>query len=252
MNGENWVEIETTEMRKIWRKWRKRNWRIRKENAGSEMEEKQRRGITSSNKRNSGVTGGGCGQGAECPPETSDREISADLPEKKRQGKNGKGVKIEKKRRKIIKGKVQNWKWKVEKLQNKRTFFCFCFVCLFVWWVVCFCFCFVLFVCFCFCFVLFVCLFAFSRREKKTGKMTLPPQKNFPVSTLKRKGEKCKGLLRKSLQWCNWDMKRKRRVSMKKKKWKRREKRKRGRNSGNWKATDDFKWSQANEWGKLY
>ena len=46
----------------------------------------------------SGVTGGG----AECPPETSDREISGDLP-----GKKGKGVKIEKKRRKIVKGKME-------------------------------------------------------------------------------------------------------------------------------------------------
>ena len=40
------------------------------------------------------------GTGEECPPETSDREISADLPEKR--GKE-KGVKIEKKRRKIVK-----------------------------------------------------------------------------------------------------------------------------------------------------
>ena len=41
------------------------------------------------------------------PPETSDREIFADLPGKKRQGKNGKGGKrkMEKKRRKIVKGK---------------------------------------------------------------------------------------------------------------------------------------------------
>ena len=28
-----------------------------------------------------------------------------------RQGKKGKGVKIEKKRRKIVKGKVENWKF---------------------------------------------------------------------------------------------------------------------------------------------
>ena len=41
-------------------------------------------------------------------PRTSDRELSADLPGKKRQGKKGKGVKIEKKRRKIVKGKVEN------------------------------------------------------------------------------------------------------------------------------------------------
>ena len=51
--------------------------------------------------------------------EGADREISADLPGKKRQGKKGKGVKIEKKRRKIV-------KWK--SLQNEeRTFFFFFF-----------------------------------------------------------------------------------------------------------------------------
>ena len=48
----------------------------------------------------SGVTGG-----AECPPETSDREIFTDVWGKKRQGEKGKGVKIEKKRRKIVKRK---------------------------------------------------------------------------------------------------------------------------------------------------
>ena len=42
---------------------------------------------------NSGVTGGG--QGGKCPPETSDQEIFADVSGKKRQGKKGKGVKIE-------------------------------------------------------------------------------------------------------------------------------------------------------------
>ena len=46
------------------------------------------------------------------PPETSDREMFADVLGKKRQGKKVKGVKIEKKRRKIVKGKVENWKWK--------------------------------------------------------------------------------------------------------------------------------------------
>ena len=56
--------------------------------------------------------GGGGGRGAECPPETSDQEIFAYISGKKREGKNGKGVKIEKKRRKIVKGKVENWKWK--------------------------------------------------------------------------------------------------------------------------------------------
>ena len=38
----------------------------------------------------SGVTGGGGGQGGRLPPYTSDREISADLPGKERQGKKGK------------------------------------------------------------------------------------------------------------------------------------------------------------------
>ena len=58
------------------------------------------------------------GVGGRVPPETSDRQISADLPGKKRQGKKGKGVKIQKK---IVKGKV-------EKLQNEeRTFFFFFF-----------------------------------------------------------------------------------------------------------------------------
>ena len=53
----------------------------------------------------SGVTGGGGGAGgAETPPETSDREIFADVSGKKRQGKRGKGVKIEKKRWKIGNG----------------------------------------------------------------------------------------------------------------------------------------------------
>ena len=44
----------------------------------------------------------------ECPPETSDWEISADLSRKKWQGKNGKGGKVEKNRRKIVKGEVEN------------------------------------------------------------------------------------------------------------------------------------------------
>ena len=47
----------------------------------------------------SGITGGG--QGGRVPPETSDREIFADVSGKKGQGKKGKGVKIEKKRRKL-------------------------------------------------------------------------------------------------------------------------------------------------------
>ena len=45
------------------------------------------------------------------PPETSDQEIFADVSGKERQGKKGKGVKIEKKRRKTAKGKVESWNW---------------------------------------------------------------------------------------------------------------------------------------------
>ena len=61
------------------------------------------------NIQGSGVTGRGAG--GRVPPETSDRNIFAAVSGKERQGKKGKGVKIEKKRRKIVKGKVENWKW---------------------------------------------------------------------------------------------------------------------------------------------
>ena len=69
-------------------------------------------GIAQFNSQNtSGVTGGG--REAECPPETSDQEIFADVlgkTGKKRQGKKMKKGKIEKKRRKIVKVEVENWK----------------------------------------------------------------------------------------------------------------------------------------------
>ena len=43
-------------------------------------------------------------------------------PTGKKEGrKKGKEVEIEKKRRKILNGKVENWKWKVEKLQNEQN-----------------------------------------------------------------------------------------------------------------------------------
>ena len=62
--------------------------------------------------------------GAECPPETSDWEISPDQLWKRGKGNKGKWGK----RRKIEKGKVENWKCKQEKLQNEeRTFFFFFF-----------------------------------------------------------------------------------------------------------------------------
>ena len=103
----------------------------------------------------SGLTAGGVDRGAECPSGTSDQEISADLPGKERQGK------MEKKRRK-----------------TKKEGFLFCFV---------------------FFFLLFTFqnhrnLFwvyqnvnflpgkkSISCREKKSGKMTLPPLKNIPL-----------------------------------------------------------------------
>ena len=52
------------------------------------------------------------GAGGRVPPETSDREIFADLPGKNRQGKKGKGVNIDKKGRKLV-------KLKMEKLKNE-------------------------------------------------------------------------------------------------------------------------------------
>ena len=72
------------------------------------------------------------GAGGRVPPETSG-EISDDLRGKKRQkrqGKKGKGVRIEKKRRKIVKRKVENWKLKVEKFQKpgEDLFFLFFFL----------------------------------------------------------------------------------------------------------------------------
>ena len=95
--------------------------------------------------------------------------------EKRGKEKREKGWILRKKRRKIVKGKVENWKRKVEKLQNEeRTFF------------------------FLFFFashfskplklVLGLQKWKFSTRKKhfmpgiKSGKMTLPPQKNFPVT----------------------------------------------------------------------
>ena len=73
----------------------------------------------------SGVTGGGGGgQGGRVPPpETSDREIFADVSGKKRQGKKGKWVKIEKKRWKIGNGSRKT----SEKEVRTFFFFFFCF-----------------------------------------------------------------------------------------------------------------------------
>ena len=62
----------------------------------------------------SGITGRG---------ETSDREISADLQGKERQGKKGKWSSKEGK----WKGEVENLQWKEEKVQNEENHFSFFF-----------------------------------------------------------------------------------------------------------------------------
>ena len=59
----------------------------------------------------SGVTGGG--RGAECPPETYDREISSDLPGKER-GK-------EKREYGEKKGKLRKGRWKIENVRRKKV-----------------------------------------------------------------------------------------------------------------------------------
>ena len=51
------------------------------------------------------------GQGADCPPDTSHWEISADLPGKKRQGEKGKLRKKE--------GKSKKGRWKIENERRK-------------------------------------------------------------------------------------------------------------------------------------
>ena len=71
------------------------------------------------------------GRGTECPPETSDQEISGHLLGKKRKGKNGKRGKWRRKQGQFLKGrrKIENWRRK--KLQMTEwvedLFFFFCF-----------------------------------------------------------------------------------------------------------------------------
>ena len=118
----------------------------------------------------SGVTGGG----AECPPETSDREISADLPGKREVRKKWK---MELKRRNIKKKKrkVENWKWKEKKLQNEERTSFFFFAFHFSKSLK---------------FVLSLSKWEFSTEKKhftpgkKSGKMTLPPLKNILLMPL--------------------------------------------------------------------
>ena len=115
------------------------------------------------------------------PPETSDLEIFADASRKKRQGKKGKGVKIEKKRRKIA--KREGGKWKIENEVGKVIkrgedffffFFFFFFFSLLKTTEICFG-------------STKMGIFTGKKhftRKKKSGKMTLPPLKNKPVTPL--------------------------------------------------------------------
>ena len=98
--------------------------------------------------------------------------------EKKGKEKIEKGE-MEKKRRKIVKGKVKNWKWEGKFQNERKELFCFS---LFKTMEICFG---------------STKMENFlsgkknsrrgkknSRRGKKSGKMTLPPQKIFPVTPL--------------------------------------------------------------------
>ena len=104
----------------------------------------------------SGVTG----RGAECPPETSDQEISADLPGKERLGKKGKWSRKE--------GKFEKGRWKSYK--TRRGPFCFSLFKPLK-------------------FVLGLPKWESSTGKKhftpgKNGKITLPPLKNFALMPL--------------------------------------------------------------------
>ena len=112
--------------------------------------------------------------GAECLPDTSHWEISADLPGKERQGKQGKWRKKEGK----LKKEGGKLKMEGEKLQNKEGPFFFPFLFFFtfqnlwnLFWV--------------------LSKLEFSTRKKhfmtgkkKSGKMTFPPLKNVPLMRL--------------------------------------------------------------------
>ena len=105
-------------------------------------------------------------QGSECPPpETSDWEISADLQGKKRQGKK-ENRKREGGKLKMERGKVTKW--------GENIFFSFS---LFTTTEICFG-------------STKIGNFLpgkiISHREKKSGKMTLPPLKNIPLTPLER------------------------------------------------------------------
>ena len=85
-------------------------------------------------------------------------------------------MKIEKKRRKIVKEKVENWKWKYEKLERGEDFFS-PFSLLKMTEI-------------CFGSTKMGIFYRGKKKKKhftpgkKSGKMTLPPQKNMPVMPL--------------------------------------------------------------------
>ena len=117
----------------------------------------------------SGVTGGGGGgAGDRIPPRLLTGKFLLTYREKRGKEKG----EMEQKRRKIEKGKVIKWKWKEEKLQNEeRTFFFFFFSLLKTTKI---------------CFEsnkmgIFYWEKAFHV-GKKSGKMTLPPLKNIPLT----------------------------------------------------------------------
>ena len=144
----------------------------------------------------SGITGGGV-RGRVPPRDIWQGNFCWPTRKKRQRKRKGKGVKIEKKRRKIVKRKVEieSGRWKSFKSYKMRRGFFF------------------------FCFSLFkttkICLGStkmeiFYREKafharKKSGKMTLPPQKNFPVTPLTVRG--CLGataFLLKSAAHSNW------------------------------------------------
>ena len=73
-----------------------------------------------------------------------------------------------------------------------------------------------------------------KKTKKKTGigeemaRSEMGEKREGEWTATREKGGKCQGILRKSWQWCNWDMKRVRRVRKKKKKWERRKNEKTG------------------------
>ena len=131
----------------------------------------------------SGVTGGGGGRGAECPPRLPTGKFLLTYREK--EAKKWKMGKMGRKRRKIVKkgegGKLKMEGGKSSRIRGGPFFFLFILFCFVLFCFVLFC-----FFCFCFCF-LFFCFFVFSKRRKfvlgvpkwkfSTGKKDFTPGK---------------------------------------------------------------------------